>query len=51
LFTYVTEPKLLAMDDPPVPIFALYIAVSNPSTKARELAARAGGEILSKLRL
>jgi three-Cys-motif partner protein len=49
LFPEVLEPALL-MSGSNAPLFALYLAVSNPSQEARKLAAKAGRQILNKLR-
>ncbi len=48
-FPHVGEPLLLRAPKK-APLYALFFAVSNPSSKARELAARVGKTILSKLR-
>lgn len=48
LFPEVLAPRLLRSGDGP-PLFALYLAVSNPAAPARRLAARVGREILSQL--
>lgn len=49
LFPEVVEPRLLRSGDGP-PLFALYLAVSNPAPAARKLAGKVGREILSQLR-
>lgn len=49
LFPFVLDPKLL-LGPSNVPLFALYLAVSNPSPVAGKLATAAGKDILNKLR-
>lgn len=49
LFPAVLDPRLLRAGKGP-PLFALYLAVSNPGTSARQLATKAGKHILNKLR-
>ena len=49
LFPLVLAPRLLHMPKGP-PLFAIYLAVSNPAGAARKLAANVGTHILSKLR-
>lgn len=49
LFPLVLEPKILR-NQTNAPLFALYLAVSNPHRAATDLARRVGDQILSKLR-
>lgn len=48
-FSHVAEPLILR-NSTGAQLYALFFAVSNPSQKAVQLAARVGGDILNKLR-